>query len=501
MNYRKFSAFALSLCLMTGTVPFTAVSNTVFAESSAEYDDETTLVKKGQQVHITLSDGAKTPVWYSDRESVATVDENGVITAVGEGTALVYAVFENQVIKIKVTVKFEEEPQQTEVNVGTVNLDNEHSEVTVQLNNLPEGTPLWKSSDESVAVVDQSGNVTAKGTGTCKVTAEIGGITYTATIVSTYVPKENDGIQDYVVGEFVLTNEKPSTKIIIDVPEGTEIKWSSSDESIATVDRNGIVIAHSKGTCSIFAEFDNLRYISAIKSEFDLESGASENFLGTVELSNEERVRKITLSAPEGTEIKWSSSDESIATVSQDGTVTAEGTGTCKIIASCNGTDYVISINSTYVAPRIDNDGSEFEIKKGDSLQLTFSGSETPEWLSMNTEVATVDSNGLVTAVGEGEATIIVKFTNSVASVKVRVTAEESKTVYGDANEDGSVNISDAVLILQSIANPDNYKLSEQGKLNGDVSSNGDGITAGDALVIQQVEAGIYKPENLPLRN
>ena len=61
-------------------------------------------------------------------------------------------------------------------------------------------------------------------------------------------------------------------------------------------------------------------------------------------------------------------------------------------------------------------------------------------------------------------------------------------TVYGDVNVDGKVNISDAVLIMQSIANPDEFKVTEQGKLNGDVVDNGSGLTNVDALAIQYVE-------------
>ena len=59
------------------------------------------------------------------------------------------------------------------------------------------------------------------------------------------------------------------------------------------------------------------------------------------------------------------------------------------------------------------------------------------------------------------------------------------------------MDISDAVLILQSIANPDQFKLSDKGKVNADV--NGGGVTTADATVIQQVVAGVYKAENLPI--
>lgn len=70
--------------------------------------------------------------------------------------------------------------------------------------------------------------------------------------------------------------------------------------------------------------------------------------------------------------------------------------------------------------------------------------------------------------------------------------------MYGDANCDGVVEIADATLILQYLTNKDEYSLSARGRLNADVIGN-DGVTANDALVIQQVDAGIYTVDDLPL--
>lgn len=55
----------------------------------------------------------------------------------------------------------------------------------------------------------------------------------------------------------------------------------------------------------------------------------------------------------------------------------------------------------------------------------------------------------------------------------------------GDANEDGEVTISDAVIVMQSVTNPDGYKLSAQGEKNADID--GDGLTTIDALTIQEM--------------
>ncbi|MDE5770612.1 MAG: glycoside hydrolase family 9 protein [Ruminococcus sp.] len=73
------------------------------------------------------------------------------------------------------------------------------------------------------------------------------------------------------------------------------------------------------------------------------------------------------------------------------------------------------------------------------------------------------------------------------------------ESTFGDVDEDGDVNINDAVLIMQSIANPDRYKLTEKGRLNADVVNRGDGVTNNDALAIQLVEARTITRLDLPM--
>ncbi|MBO5383866.1 MAG: dockerin type I repeat-containing protein, partial [Ruminococcus sp.] len=64
---------------------------------------------------------------------------------------------------------------------------------------------------------------------------------------------------------------------------------------------------------------------------------------------------------------------------------------------------------------------------------------------------------------------------------------------FGDANMDNMVNMSDAVLVMQSIANPNKYVLSGQGKINADVTGDNDGVTAKDAQYIQMSCLGLVK--------
>ena len=84
-------------------------------------------------------------------------------------------------------------------------------------------------------------------------------------------------------------------------------------------------------------------------------------------------------------------------------------------------------------------------------------------------------------------------------TIKVNPAEEKGDIKYGDTNEDGEVTLADAVLIMQSLANPDIYQISEQGKLNADVVGNGDGISSNDALAIQMTGISLLKLEDLPL--
>ena len=112
-----------------------------------------------------------------------------------------------------------------------------------------------------------------------------------------------------------------------------------------------------------------------------------------------------------------------------------------------------------------------------------------------------IESTGTTTTTtkpSETTTTTTTTATTEKPSETTTTATPSGDTVYGDANEDGEVDISDAVLIMQSLANPDMYKLTEQGKKNADVVGN-DGISTNDALAIQMIGINLIKLEDLPL--
>ena len=88
-----------------------------------------------------------------------------------------------------------------------------------------------------------------------------------------------------------------------------------------------------------------------------------------------------------------------------------------------------------------------------------------------------------------------------------KLTSTSENTVKGDANCDSDVNMSDAVIIMQSLANPakygvngtDEHHITEQGKKNGDIAGNNDGITNSDALAIQKKLLGLNDENTIPV--
>ncbi|MDE5861133.1 MAG: beta-mannosidase, partial [Ruminococcus sp.] len=72
------------------------------------------------------------------------------------------------------------------------------------------------------------------------------------------------------------------------------------------------------------------------------------------------------------------------------------------------------------------------------------------------------------------------------------------KTVIGDANGDGELSLADAVLIMQSLANPEGYSIDKKNAEISDVVNKGDGITSMDALAIQMVNIKLLSVEDLP---
>jgi len=223
------------------------------------------------------------------------------------------------------------------------------------------------------------------------------------------------------------------------------VSWSSSNEEVATVDEDGTVRAVGAGTATITVTTEDGGYtatctvtvnaatvsvtgVSLDKNELTLTVGDTEKLTATVEPPNASNKN-----------VSWSSSDEAVATVSADGTVTAVGAGTATITVTTEDGNKTATCKVTVIVPveRVSLNKSELTLVVGQTEQLIATiepwnaTNKNVSWSSSNEEVATVDEDGTVTAVGAGTATITVTTEdgNKTATCTVTVTLPSEKKI------------------------------------------------------------------------
>ena len=397
--------------------------------------------------------------WTSNDQKVATVDENGVVTAVGEGTAIItakiagteiYGTYSLTVKKIEVTSV---EIDKDKIKLANIN-DTEQLTAKVLPSNATYNDVTWASSDTSIATVDKDGKVTAVGKGRAKIT------------VTTMSEARTDTCE-VIVGYSIETRKAISLKIgstfnlnIESVyPTGEkipEVKWSSKDEKIADVNEGtGIVTGIAKGTTIITATTeDGYTAQCTVTVYAEEEIRVSNITLQETTLSLKEGERKgitsiITPDNATNKTINWTTDKGNVATVDGNGVVTAVGEGTATITATTvdggHTAKCIVTVARTedpvvaVTGVKIYKDGEE--ITEGKTLEITLNKSislsavvepanatnKTINWTTDKGNVATVDGNGVVTAVGEGTATITATTVDGGHTAKCIVTVAREK--------------------------------------------------------------------------
>lgn len=214
------------------------------------------------------------------------------------------------------------------------------------------------------------------------------------------------------------------------------ILWLSADEEVATVSAKGLVTALNTGEtiisvlCGTAKAECSVTVSPVVASSIQLDAVSMELTVGQVRVLN-------AVVLPEDTEnktIMWSSSDESIATVSNDGEVTAIAVGETSITAVCGDAKAECMVTVVPVpVESITLNESEIDMLVGDTYQLTATvlpenaGDKDVAWSSSDNGVATVDGSGLVTAVAAGEAVITASCGGHEAECRVTSVMPEPK--------------------------------------------------------------------------
>ena len=239
-------------------------------------------------------------------------------------------------------------------------------------------------------------------------------------------------------GESAETDEK-----LAKAASKLTVEWTSSDESVATVDATGMVVAVSAGEADITASVTDSEMSAVCKVTVKVAAKditVPDNLDVKLNDGNETTV-EATVSPADATDVKvsYASTDEAVATVDKDGRVQVLQPGECDITTTLmqdgeKVTEKTTHVKAFYEVESITLDSNEGKLTVGNShtIKATVAPEEvaaetTIEWSSSNEKVATVDSNGKVTAVSSGNATITA--TAGEESANYEVTVEQPKKV------------------------------------------------------------------------
>lgn len=194
----------------------------------------------------TTSTGA--PVTYkTTRKSIATVDENGLVTGMKPGDAIITISADGTSETCKVKVK----SPQVSLNKTTLSLYRGQTYLLSAKvsSNL---TPKWKTNKKSVAIVDEIGNVTAIKHGTALISATIDGVTKTCTVIV-----NSPTIELSTTTLSLLVDQ--TTTLYATVSSGNTPVWSCSNSNVLEVTNTGKITALKKGTAYVYASEDGTK--------------------------------------------------------------------------------------------------------------------------------------------------------------------------------------------------------------------------------------------------
>lgn len=280
--------------------------------------------------------------WYTDDDSIATIDANGKVTAVGYGTALITVLSVNG-MTAQATVYVPAEvtsilldPQKLMLSPG----DSRELDAYVFPGNARNRSLTWESSNNDIARVDDMGVVTAVKEGICQVRAKTeNGVYAICEIIVDKVPSTLALSEESIY--LTRTNRKYTLSPII-TPENAKdapLAWTSSDENVALVE-NGQVIGIGFGSAVITAASENglsaqcSVHVSEEVTDASFEKDSYRIFVGADPFTPE------IVFTPEDAQdkiISYTSGNKNIITVSEDGVVTPVNIGKTYLRAETAG--------------------------------------------------------------------------------------------------------------------------------------------------------------------
>ena len=469
--------------------PFSAIVNNSVALQQVTLSETALEMNKGVESVLSITyapsyaAGMYSVSWSSDNTSVATVTD-GKITAVGAGTAMITATAGDKTATCEVTVKVPLEQislNKTEVEIAK-DKKTQLTESFKPQNTTDEVTLSWSSSDKNVVTVvpneldGKLAELTAVGAGTAVITVTAGDVTAEC-LVKVVIPATDVALSSNTIQ---LLEKDDSINVTINVEPANatdEVSYVVDDPDLITCELGDRVLTVSSlgtlGTTQVHISVGEQTLILNVQVVEEKQSGeivssiipvdsiaitatwtkkaeddnANDTETNAVPINlrlGEDTYSKATVSAKvspanaTNQEIAWSSSDEAVAIVDENGVVSAVGIGRASIIATADNdiTEKVTVVVVPEEGSFVINGNQKITLYCNETLpelavqngvkgtqQISVSPEMECQYRSSNEAVASVDATGLITAHKPGTALISVigKQNGDVQTVQVTV--------------------------------------------------------------------------------
>ncbi|MEG1514777.1 MAG: Ig-like domain-containing protein [Clostridia bacterium] len=387
--------------------------------------------------------------WSSADLSIATVDEEGVVSGIKPGTVRIAATTANGLtVSTDVEVRDVVLIETMNMNVGKLVVGQGATpKLTLTLTPADASEDVtWKSDNPTAVTVDQAGNLNCQTLGQSVVTAATESGAEASCVVQV--------IDKAKVVSAIMVNKKKlemftgesravSAKIKPANAEESKVVFTSSNPEIAKVDGESVIVGVSSGECSVYATAS-----SGLSAEIDVTVKSA-----SLKLSEQNMFMKKGKTVLLKTQIKpatvkstitWSSSDPAIATVDA-GKVTAVSSGLATITATIDGgvsaTCQVLVDGVPVKKVRVKPQKLKLAVDatKELTVQVAPSNATVKElaWASSDEGVVQVDNKGVLTGIGEGRAIVTAKGIGGPgAKAKVLVTVVAPATGEVTLDED-----------------------------------------------------------------
>lgn len=300
----------------------------------------------------------KAVTWKTSDKNVATVSENGLVTAVGGGDATITCTAQDgsgvkATCKVTVTVPVSG-IQLSQTSAALTVGDTLTLTKTIYPSDATNQAVTWTSSSDAVASVDSNGKITAKTAGSAVITCKSVSDNSVVGICNVTVKAKVQTPSEIKVNKITLNKTTASVtkgktlQLTATVTPGNatkkEVKWSTSNKNVAMVSTSGLVTAKSAGTATITCTAQDGSSVKAtckitVKNPVVKVTKVTLNKTTATLAPKETLTLKATVTPTNATNkaVTWKSSNTKIATVSSSGKVTAKAAGTVTI--TCRAKD------------------------------------------------------------------------------------------------------------------------------------------------------------------